>query len=309
MKPVIEPLDREILERELSSERFVRTTNNSNNQIYIINAHNSPNVMLELGRVRELTFRNAGGGTGNEVDIDEYDTAEVPFEQLIVWNPEEREIIGAYRYILGCNIPFGPDGQPLSPTAHLFEYSKEFITNYLPYTIELGRSFVQTKYQPSVNPRKGLYALDNIWDGLGAVVVLNPQMKYFFGKMTMYNTYNREARDMILYVLKKHFGDTEKLVYPHEPQNIETPISKLETLFTGSTFVEDFKTLNTNVRAFNVNIPPLINIYMGLTPTMKCFGTSANIDFGEVEETAIMITVNDIYAAKKDRHINSFINQ
>lgn len=307
MKPIIDAIPREVLVKELSEERFVRTTNNSNNQIYIVNAHNAPNVMLELGRVRELTFRNAGGGTGNEVDIDEYDTADVPFEQLLVWNPEDQEIVGAYRYILGCNIPFAPDGQPLSPTAHLFKYSPKFISDYLPYTIELGRSFVQTKYQPSVNPRKGLYALDNIWDGLGAVVVINPQMKYFFGKMTMYNSYSREARDMILYVLKKHFGDMEKLVYPHHSQEIHTPIATLETLFNGSSIAEDFKILNTGVRSYNVNIPPLINIYMGLSPTMKCFGTSANEDFGPVEETAIMIAVNDIYSNKKDRHINSFI--
>ncbi len=304
MKPIIEPISREILEKELSQEFFVRKTNNSNNEIYIINAHNAPNVMLELGRTRELTFRNAGGGTGKEVDIDEYDTAEVPFEQLLVWNPEDREIIGAYRYLLGSKMAFGKDGQPLSPTAHLFKFSPKFIQEYLPYTIELGRSFVQTKYQPSVNPRKGLFALDNIWDGLGAVLVLNPEMKHFFGKMTMYNSYPREARDMILFVLKKHFGDTENLVYPLLPQHIHTPFEKLDQIFTGATFVEDFKILNFNVRLLNVNIPPLINIYMGLTATMKCFGTSANIDFGPVEETGIMVTVADIYDTKKERHIN-----
>lgn len=306
MKTIIDPIPRDILEKELTEELFVRTTNNSNNSIYIFNAHNAPNMMLELGRVRELTFRNAGGGTGKEVDIDEYDTAEVPFEQLIVWNPEEKEIVSAYRFILGKNILFGEDGQPLSPTAHLFEYSQEFITNYLPYTIELGRSFVQTQYQPSVNLRKGLFALDNIWDGLGALVVLNPDMKYFFGKMTMYNDYPRDARDMILFVLKKYFGDTEHLVYPINAKDINTPIEKLEAIFTGSTMEEDFKILNTNVRQHKVSIPPLINIYMGLTTTMKCFGTSANEGFGPVEETAIMVKIADIYPAKTDRHINSF---
>ncbi len=309
MEPIIDPISRELLEKELSKEFLVRKTNNSNNEIYIVNAHNAPNVMLELGRTRELTFRNAGGGTGKEVDIDEYDTAEVPFEQLLVWNPEDREIVGAYRFLLGSKMAFGSDGQPLSPTAHLFKFSPKFIQEYLPYTIELGRSFVQTKYQPSVNPRKGLYALDNIWDGLGAVLVTNPEMKHFFGKMTMYNSYPREARDMILFVLKKHFGDTENLVYPLMPQTINTPVEKLSQLFTGATFAEDFKILNTNVRMMNVNIPPLINIYMGLTSTMKCFGTSANIDFGPVEETGIMVTVADIYDAKKERHINSFIQK
>lgn len=308
MTPIIEPISREIIESELTAERFVRTTNKSNNQIYIINAHNSPNVMLELGRVRELTFRNAGGGTGKEVDIDEYDTAKVPFEQLIVWNPEDKEIVSAYRYILEANLPFDEKKQPISPTAHLFEYSEKFIKEYLPYTIELGRSFVQTQYQPSVNLRKGLFALDNIWDGLGALLVLNPQIKYFFGKMTMYDDFPREARDMILFVLNKYFGDKENLVHPNQPKLITTPIVQLESIFIGTTLEEDFKILNTNVRLQKVNIPPLINIYMGLTPTMKCFGTSANEDFGSVEETGIMITVDDIYTAKKDRHIATFTN-
>lgn len=306
MKPIIEPISRELIEKELTADRFIRMTNNSNNHIYIFNAHNAPNLMLELGRVRELTFRNAGGGTGKEVDIDEYDTAEIPFEQLIVWNPEEKEIVSAYRYILGHNIKFDSNGQPLSPTAHLFEYSPEFIANHLPYTIELGRSFVQTQYQPSVNLRKGLFALDNIWDGLGALVVLNPEMKYFFGKMTMYNDYPRDARDMILFVLKKYFGDTEHLVYPINAKEIHTPLENLEAIFIGNTMEEDFKILNTNVRQHKVSIPPLINIYMGLTTTMKCFGTSANEGFGPVEETAIMVKIADIYPAKTDRHINSF---
>lgn len=309
MKPIINAISRDLLEKELSTERFVRKTNNSNNEIYIINAHNSPNVMLELGRVRELTFRNAGGGTGNEVDIDKYDTCKVPFEQLLVWNPEDREIVGAYRFILGSNLEFDETGQPISPTAHLFKYSPRFISDYLPYTIELGRSFVQTHYQPSVNPRKGPYALDNIWDGLGAVLVHNPSSKYFFGKMTMYNSFPREARDMILFVLKKYFGDTDNLVFPVSSQAINTPEDTLNNLFNGASFSEDFKILNKNVRLHNVNIPPLINIYMGLTPTMKVFGTSANINFGPVEETAIMITVDDIYSAKKERHINSYIKE
>ncbi len=307
MKPIIEPIDRQLIEKEFSKDKLIRKTNNGNNEIYIVNAHNAPNVMLELGRVRELTFRAAGGGTGEEVDIDEYDTAEVPFEQLIVWNPEDKEIVGAYRFILGGNLPFGSDGQPLSPTAHLFKYSEEFIKNYLPYTIELGRSFVQPQYQPSVNLRKGLFALDNIWDGLGAIVVDNPQIKYFFGKMTMYNSYNRVARDMILYVLEKYFGCKENLVIPIENQIINTTIEDLKAIFTGTSFDEDYKILVKQVRLFNVNIPPLINIYMGLTPTMKCFGTSSNINFGEVEETAIMITIDDIYENKKERHIYSYM--
>lgn len=303
MEKIIAPISKTLIEQELSDKYLLRTTNFSNNLIFDINAHCAPNTMQELGRLRELTFRLAGGGTGKSVDIDEFDTSENPFRQLIVWDPIEGEIVGAYRYIHGKNMSFDEKGQPHSPTSHLFTFSEKFINEYLPFTIELGRSFVQPNYQPSNNPRKGLYALDNIWDGLGALVVNNDDLKYFFGKMTMYNSYPRDARDMILYVLDKFFRDTEKLVYPRDSKKIVMDIKLLESIFAGDTFVEDFKVLNKKVREFGVSIPPLINIYMGLTPTMKCFGTSANADFGPVEETGIMITISDIYESKKERHL------
>ncbi len=306
MKPLIKPVERNLIEEELTKDKFIRITNNLSNEIYIINSHNSPNTMLELGRIRELTFRDAGGGTGQEVDIDKYDTDEVPFEQLIVWNPEDKEIIGGYRFILGNKIPFDDNNMPISPTSHLFKYSETFIKDYLPYTIELGRSFVQPEYQPSKNFRKGIYALDNIWDGLGAITVENPSMKYFFGKMTMYNSFNRNARDMILFVLKKHFGDKNNLLTPYHQQNINLSIEQLNQIFVFDNYDEDYKVLVKQVRSYNENIPPLINIYMGLTAKMLCFGTSSNIDFGEVEESAIMIAIDDIKLDKKIRHIMSY---
>ncbi|MBC7425498.1 MAG: GNAT family N-acetyltransferase, partial [Bacteroidia bacterium] len=97
---VIDPVDNAIIMAELSAEgRFIRKTNKGNNEIYILNARNSPHTMREIGRLRELTFRAAGGGTGEEVDIDEYDTGVVHYEQLIVYSPEDKQIVGGYRFI------------------------------------------------------------------------------------------------------------------------------------------------------------------------------------------------------------------
>ena len=303
MENIIDAISPELIKNELTEKYLLRKTNFGNNLIYDINAHEAPNTMQELGRLREITFRDAGGGTGKKVDIDEYDTSENPFRQLIVWNPEEEEIVGSYRYKLGSTMSFDDNGQPISPTSSLFRYSEKFIQEYLPYTIELGRSFVQTKYQPSVNPRKGLFALDNTWDGLGALVVHNPEMKYFFGKMTMYNSYPAMARDYILYVLEKHFEDKDKLLAPTELKDIIADRAQLAEIFNEEEFSEDYKILVNKVREHNVHVPPLINIYMGLTPTMRFFGSSANIDFGPVEESAILITIDDIYEAKKERHL------
>lgn len=309
MHPIIDPIDKSLLKKELTSERFVRNTNNGNNKIYIISHHHSPNLMLEIGRLRELTFRAAGGGTGKACDIDHFDTDPVCYKQLIVWNEEEEEIVGGYRYIrCGDVLDYNKQEAKLA-TSGMFNFSHVFLKDYMPKTIELGRSFVQPKFQPGVDSRKGLFALDNIWDGLGSLTVDNPDIKYFFGKVTMYLHFNKEARDMILYFLKTFFPDNEKLMTPFNPLPLYTSVEKLEALFSNLDYKEAFKILNTNVRALGENIPPLVNIYMNLSPSMRTFGTALNKSFGEVEETGIMITIDDIYPAKKERHISTYLKK
>lgn len=294
---------------ELVPERQLRMTNKSNNEIYIITAHDSPNVMREIGRLREIAFREAGGGTGKEVDIDEFDTCENCYKQLIVWNPEAREIIGGYRYLVGSDWQLGPDGQPRLATSHMFHFSEKFLKEYMPYTIELGRSFVSLEYQSSRMGAKSLFALDNLWDGLGALTVIKPGVKYFFGKMTMYPSYIRRGRDMILYFLKKHFDDKENLIIPLKPLHIETPVEELRALFSEDDFKSDYRILNREIRRLGYNIPPLVNAYMGLSPTMKLFGTAINYGFGDVEETGILIAVDEILEEKRVRHIDSYIKE
>ncbi|MCC7245377.1 MAG: GNAT family N-acetyltransferase [Saprospiraceae bacterium] len=303
MKPIIAPLDRSLLEAELTPERFVRITNFGNNHIYILNHHNSPNVMLEIGRLREESFRMAGGGTGDEVDIDESDTSIVPYEQLIVWNPEDKEIVGGYRYI-HCRDAIMPTGELNLSTAHLFNYSEKFIKDYAPYTIELGRSWVQPAYQPSSTNRKGLFSLDNLWDGLGALIGMFPDVKYFFGKVTMYPTYNVEARDWLMAFMKHYFPDPDRLVWPINPLKYQHDLDEMAQHFKGLSYKEGYRILNQHVRQLGENIPPLINSYLNLSPTMRTFGTAVNDLFGDVEETGIIITINDIYDSKKDRHVD-----
>jgi len=307
MKTIISSVEKHLLVAELTPDKFLRKTNNGNNEIYIINYHDSPNVMEEIGRLREITFREAGGGTGKAIDIDEFDTSEKPYQQLIVWDPKELEIVGGYRYIHCKGIPFDKNNQPWLATSELFHFTKTFIDDYLPYTIELGRSFVQPLYQPTNNIRKGMYSLDNIWDGLGALIVDNPDIKYFFGKITMYPKYNITARDMILYFLNKYFYDSNQLVYPIEPLPTTTDSKLLESTFTGNNYTEDFKILLRTVRTFDETIPPLVNAYTNLSASMKVFGTAINHGFGKVEETGIVIKIDDIYPSKKERHINTYI--
>ncbi len=300
-KPV--PLD--IIKSELTKERFVRITNKGNNEIYIINHHNSPNVMKEVGRLREVTFASAGGGTGKSLDIDQFDTDDICYEQLIVWAPEAQEIIGGYRFI-DCAKIVGTDPLALS-TRSYFSYSEKFINEYLPTTVELGRSWVQPNFQPRAGSRRGIFALDNLWDGLGAIVVDTPHIEYYSGKVTLYTNYNTEARDALMYFMDYFFEDKENLIIPIHSQGITTDIADFKEAIEGLEYKQAHKILNGYVRERGENIPPLINSYMSLSPTMKTFGTAMNPDFGDVEETMILVRIADIYEEKKARHVDTYI--
>jgi hypothetical protein len=305
METIIAPVDRKLMEAELTQDRFVRTTNNGNNLIYMFSGEDCPNLLREVGRLREITFRDAGGGTGLEVDIDEFDVGKNAFQQLIVWNPNDREIVGGYRVAHGRRL-VDNSGKVHSPTEDLFSFSDLFITDFLPHCLELGRSFVSTNYQPQYNLRKGMYSLDNLWDGLGAIVIDNPDVKYLFGKVTMYPHYDSVARDLVLFFLEKFFPDSDNLLTPKERLPLKMDMETLKDIFNRVTYEENYKILVQKVRAQNENIPPLVNAYMSLSATMRTFGTSLNRDFGDVEETGIIITVRDIHDIKKDRHILTY---
>ena len=293
MEEIIAPVSRELLKAELTPDKRLRDTNKSHNEIYVVTWQNAPNVVREIGRLREIAFRASGGGTGLSLDLDDFDMMEEPYKQLI-------------GYLLGSKVKVKPDGQPVLATSHMFHFSERFMKDYMPYTIELGRSFVTLEYQSTRAGSKGLFTLDNLWDGLGALTVLVPDVRYYFGKMTMYPSYPSFGRDMILYFLKKHFEDKDKLIVPYHPLQLEADTEDLKKLFVADDFKEDYKVLNTEVRKLGYNIPPLVNAYMGLSPTMKMFGTAINDEFGDVEETGILIAVDEIREEKRKRHIETF---
>lgn len=303
---VIPAVDKNLIKGELRKDLFFRKTKNGGREIYITTAHQSPNIMREIGRLRELSFGAEGGGSGKDCDIDEFDIAPEPhcYKQLFVWDPVDEEIIGGYRYILGNDIFIEDNGELLSATAGLFYFTDYFKNNFLNNTLELGRSFVRPDYQPTHNLRKGMFSLDNLWDGLGAMAKTHPQIKYFFGKITMYPSLDIKARDYILYFYKKHFPDNEGMVYPRESIEIETDYNELVKLFNGRSYKEDYQILVKAVRERGENIPPLVNAYMNLSSTMKSFGTSINKHFSNVEETGILVTIADIYPEKKERYLN-----
>ncbi|MDD4644619.1 MAG: GNAT family N-acetyltransferase [Bacteroidales bacterium] len=307
MKPIARRVSRQKLLEELTPDRFLRETNYCHNQIYTFTAHDCPNLMQEIGRLREISFREAGGGIGEPVDIDHYDISDRPYYQLIVWDPKEEEILGGYRYFVCNEIDTAEKAREYLATTHLFEFTPKFIREYMPKTIELGRSFVQPLYQSTRLLRKGMFALDNLWDGLGALCLLYDQSLYFFGKVTMYTDYNPYGRNLILSFLEKYFPDHEQLVYPLTPLMKKEDLIETGKIFNSGSYDDDYKILSKEIRSMGLRIPPLINSYMSLSPTMKTFGTSINDEFGMTEETGILITISDIYEEKTHRHFVSYI--
>ncbi len=305
-EPLGEAVPVEDLAAELARIGYLRKTNNANNEVYIFDHRSSPLLMHEIGRIRELTFRHAGGGTGKALDLDEYDLdPDHPQKQLMIWDPDNREIIGGYRFIFPEHREKDFTVDRFASSSY-FTFSRKFIKKYLPHTMELGRSFVRPEYQSAAMGRKSLFSLDNLWDGLGAIIIDNRQIRYLFGKVTMYTHYNVQARNMILYFMLKYFPDPDKLAVPDDPIVIDMNKEEMERIFVGKHIRDDLKILGQEVRRLGENIPPLINAYMNLSPTMKCFGTFINHHFGNVEETGIMITVRDIYIEKINRHLASY---
>ncbi|MDR2138773.1 MAG: GNAT family N-acetyltransferase [Tannerella sp.] len=307
MQEIIQPIERAFLKKELTPEKRLRRTNKSDNEIYIVTSEDAPYTMLEIGRLREIVFRYYGGGTGVEVDIDRFDTMKSAYRQLIVWSPRDEQILGGYRFLCGSDVKFDSDGKPMLTSSHLFNFSDVFLKDYLPHTVELGRAFVTLDYQITRGRSQGLFILDNLWDGLGALTVIDPMLKYFYGKVTMFNTYDPQARNMILYFLNLHFPDPDGLVTPIRPLRAEINTDRMQTLFLYDNLKDNYKVLNRQVRKLGVNIPPLVNAYLSLSPKMRVFGTAINEEFGDVEETGILIAVDEILEEKKKRHIETYL--
>lgn len=306
MKPIPERAPLERLEAELNEQTFVRTTNKNNNEIYVFDYHTAPYLTEEIGRLRELTFRNAGGGTGKELDLDKYDTCENPYKQLVVWDPELKQILGGYRFYTCNTAPKDENGNVVVATTKLFKFSDEFKANQLNQTIELGRSFVVPDFQATKSSRRGLFTLDNLWDGLGALMVDFTDMEYFIGKVTMYRDTPQRMRDLMYHFLEVYFPNKYRWAEPIKPFTINNTNPEYLSLFDKDSYQEGYKVLSREVRDLKANIPPLINAYMNLSPTMQTFGTVINDGFGAVEDTGILLKFDDIYGPKKDRHIKSY---
>jgi len=304
--PLIEPVSRKLLREELTADRLVRPTRIGNNEVYIFTALKAPNLMQEVGRLRELTFRDAGAGFGTAVDIDHFDTDEYSCRQLIVWDPVAEDIIGGYRF----NIFHQFKGKPLRdiPLANksLYSISNTFANEYIPYVVELARAFIQPKYQPKLAGRKAAFSLDNIWDGLGALVVKYPFIRYFFGRLTFFSNYDPTVRDLAFYFFAKHLQGNPALLRPKNPFEYPTPLSDLEKVIGGSSIKEDFNKLHQAAKNHGTTIPPLLKSYFNVSGTLRVFEPVFDSYFASSYAAAILVTIADVYPAFIKRYITPY---
>lgn len=310
---IIAPVDKELLKAELTEERFLRDTNHAGNKLYIVDNQCAPNVLREIGRLREIAFRAGGGGTGKSVDLDGFDLdAAFKYKQLVLWDPDAECIIGGYRYVLCDEVMYDRFGQPIMPSAHLFKFTRRYLKGAFLNTIELSRSFIRPEYQSSEQGMKSLYSLDNLFDGLGGLILLyKGRMEYFFGKMTIYPSFPEEGLQMLLYFLHKHFGTWEndlkyrfdRMVIPKQPVKLKLK-RKFDDILTEKDFRDDYRILKREIQNMGVNIPPLVNTYMNLSPTMKSFGAGINDEFGDVIEAGILIKFDELHPEKTRRHLS-----
>lgn len=308
MKPIIPPVETSLLLSELEGH-LLRPSNKAGNLIYDITAHECPNVMREIGRLREISYRDGGGGTGKEIDIDNLDIMEKPYHQLIVWDPDNQQIIGGYRYLLGHEIAIDESGQPRIASAHLFQFSPRFVSDFLPYTIEFGRAFVQPAYQAREMGVKALFALDNIWDGIGALVYKYPQLQWMIGKVTLYPSFDPMVRDLLYSFLYRYHPDTEGLLIPYHPLAISEEAQKwADEVFEGDDPAANLHALQLAARQRGLVVPAMFAAYLNLTKHMRTFGTSINDEFGDVLETGIMVAIKDILPEKKERYMQPYID-
>lgn len=306
---IIDPVPVELLKAELTKSKKLEDTNKGHNELYIVTWHDSPNVVTEVGRLRELAFREAGGATGNAVDLDEYDKMGKPYKQLIVWDPENEAIIGGYRFLFGSDATFDENGQPVLASSHQFRFSQKFINEYLPHVIELGRNFVAPEYQSSKGGAKSIFAFDNLWDGLVAIIMKHPDLLYFFGKITLYPSYDHIAKDLIYHFLWKHYGDKEELVRPWDDQTVmpESDPELMDLVVNKDDLLEDYKLLKAAAKMRGENVPPNVSAYISVTSRMSMFGTAVNRLMHNIEDSAVLIPFDEIYHDKKSRHIGAYI--
>jgi hypothetical protein len=292
-KSIAHPESRQTIKQELRKGELLGETSDGK-QIILVDWFPESSVIREIGRLRELSFRKVGEGTGERRDLDKYDHH---YRHLVLWDNEALEIVGAYRLGEG-NLILEKKGKKGFYAENLFEFKKPF-EKYLADSLELGRSFVQPNYW-------GSRALDYLWQGLGAYLRHNPKIKYLFGPVSISAHYPQASRDMLVYFYNNYFGHTEKLVSSNNPCQInEQTLDEFRNIFKGDDFNQDMKELKNRLSMQNMSIPTLYKQYSDLCVEdgVKFLDFGIDPDFSGCTDGFLLVDVSKIKDSKRKRYI------
>ncbi|NOU43244.1 MAG: lysophospholipid acyltransferase family protein [Methyloglobulus sp.] len=293
VETVIHPADTKAIKKGLYNSALLGETRDGK-KIFLYDYQDDCPVMHEIARLRELTFRCVEEGTGLAFDLDKFDTY---YRHIVLWDENDLEIVGAYRIGEGAEI-MDAKGVAGFYTNTLFDLTKTF-ADYLPYSIELGRSFVQPRYW-------GQRSLEYLWYGIGAYLREHPEVKYLFGPVSLSNTYPQLAKELIISFYQQQFG-TEM---PHVTANLPFELSAASQRFAKQEFSNDystsFKILNTELKKLGVKVPTLYKQYVELCVDKGCHFIGFNIDpdFNNCIDSLIMVEIDKIAPKKKQRYID-----
>ena len=251
-------------------------------------------MIREIGRLREISFRHVGEGSGKKRDIDFYDFS---YKHLVVWDEEALEIAGAYRIGI-CREIVEDEGVEGLYTSTLFEYTPAF-EPYFEQGIELGRSFVQPKYWNS-------RALDYLWQGVGAYIRKYPQIRYLFGPVSLSAALSDEAKALLIFFYSHYFGTDEKLVRHKEPYVLSRENwERYKSLFAGVDYRGDIRVLKDERALMGYTVPTLYKQYTEVCEEggVKFMDFGYDKDFNDCIDGFIVCDMQQLKASKRKRYI------
>jgi putative hemolysin len=294
-KNIVHPTDKKLILNDIAAAEVLGETDDKI-RILLVRYEQAPALMREIGRLRELTFRKVGEGTGRKIDLDEFDTY---YQHIVLWDESRLEVVGAYRLAAGDEV-YKKRGIAGFYTSTLFRFSEEF-EKYLPQALELGRSFVQPAYWNS-------QALDYLWHGIGAFLAARPQYNYLFGPVSVSATYSAEARGLLVYFYRKWFGAEKSPVRAKHRFNFHTDSeAKLGELLQSSDYKSAFKELKQNLKHYGFAVPTLYKQYTELCEEggVNFFDFGIDKDFNDSLDGFIFLQIARIKETKLERYLYS----
>ena len=295
-KAIARPERKADLKKAVHSGNMLGKTPDGKSIFLFETAESSP-VLREIGRLRECSFRAVGEGTGKRRDLDHFDQY---YQHLILWDEDELEITGAYRFVDAGRVvdEKGVRGLYSGSLFNLEAHRSAFLENGL----ELGRSFVQPRYW-------GRRGLDYLWFGIGAYLVNNPQYRYLFGPVSISNAMPQMAKELLICFYKRYFSPRSDLSYSRNPFSFSQPIADLEKEFCGTDYKSDFRKLKSLLANLGTTVPPLYKQYTELCEPGGVVFLDFNIDpaFNNCVDGLVIVDIKKLKEGKRKRYMDETI--